>query len=312
MVSLPRIVALAIVLATSTAARADVPRDRAYALFEQANPLYLSGRYAEALSGYQQALDVYDHPRIRLAMVRTLAMGMSKPREAYPHLLAVFRDLERLDLDEREEARRLRNILLGQLGFVRLHCATDGVEVTVDGEALACAAEPLVVTVGRHQVVGRKPAYLTAALDAFVESGRETVVELRLVPLVDTTEKRRYWPLWKPWLVVAVGGAVAAAGVPLQLSAAGDFDELRRDAAACDAATGCAADDPRVPMLHELEDRGRLKNRIAVGLFVAGGVVTASGLTLVLLNRERTVVRDLAAAPLLAPGAAALSIAGRF
>src|SRR5262249_19507570 len=105
------------------------------------------------------------------------------------------------------------------------------------------------------------------------------------LPKPERTERR--WDAWKPWTVVAVGAAVALAGIPLQIAANGSISDYEKQvAAACPA--GCPKDS--VPAAaRDAESRAHLENGLAIGLFAAGGAALAGGVVLVLLNQPHPV-----------------------
>lgn len=307
-------------LATSVPARGQQPaptaaKDKAYAIYLEGVEHYVAGRYTQALAEYKRALAVYAHPRIELQIAKTLALGMGKPAQAYPYLARVERALARLQPDERIEAQRLRNSLLGQIGFVQVGCATPGVDATLDGKTVSCG-QSLVLTVGRHQLVGNKTGFLPRTVAVFVEPRKRATVTLRLLPRVAASRRVRYWSQWKPWAVVAGGVVVAAAAIPLQLRATDNFD---RFTAAVDAECGSQRCTPSDSVL-EIQDKARLQNRAAIAMWITGGTALAGGLLLTYLNRERTELIEqpdgsssgVSVAPLLGRGWRGVSVRASF
>ena len=95
----------------------------------------------------------------------------------------------------------------------------------------------------------------------------------------------RRWAAWKPWTVVGSGVALGLVGVPLFLSARDNFATYDAEIARlCPA--GCDADQLPTTVI-DARKRGELQHELAVGMFVAGGAVAATGIVLVIVNQPR-------------------------
>lgn len=263
-------------------------KERAYQVFKRGNALYMGGRYGEALAAYEIAVAIYDHPRIRLQIARTLALDLLKPRQAFPHLRSIMTELHRLEPDEQRRARRLRSVLLGQLGFVRVVCQTPGADVSLDGVPVGCGRQAHVVTAGKHQLVGKKAGHLPTTARVFVEPSKETRVRVRLTALADATEKRRRWAVWKPLVVVGGGALLGVAGFSLFRRSATNYARFR---ARVETECGPELCTPTRETL-AIEDRAILQNRIAAVVSVAAGLAMTGGLVLLYANRQRAVLME--------------------
>jgi hypothetical protein len=285
-----RLAAICVVCLAGRAAADDAPwqrgttapqRSESHRLFAQGNESFYRHDYARSLSLYEQALAIFAHPRVELAISETLAL-LGRPAEAYDHLAAALKfGVAPFDEDEYARAKALRDAVSRQVGTLIVGCVLDGARVTLDGRELpACPGTTRrVVMLGPHQIVGRMAGRLTTTENVVVAAGQEVNVQVRLDPV---PVYGRPWAPWKPWAVVGGGVAIALAGVPLQLAAQSNIDAFRQKVASC-GTLGCPSGDPAF----RLEARSKLENRLAIAAWSIGGAAAATGLVLVYLNRER-------------------------
>src|SRR5262245_39585446 len=170
-------------------------RDRGYKLFTDGNDRFVKRDWAGALDKYKAALAAWDHPRIRLALVRTLIF-LGRPADAYEHLEPAARfGSDPFDAEELAELGDHRKNLEAQLGVVIVECSTEGARLTLDGQVLlTCPGKTRkVVLPGRHQVVGQKTGYLTFTEETIADPGKQASLVVKLRPPAEAlrTEKRR-------------------------------------------------------------------------------------------------------------------------
>jgi hypothetical protein len=282
---------------------------------EAGNARFLEGQYSAALGEYQQALSAWDHPAIRFNIVRVLVnLG---------HIVEALDNLDRaleygaapLEAQVYSEALTLRAALLTSVGEVAVSCREPGAEVTLDGKKLLTCPGQVTrrVAPGSHQVVARKPGFLTATREPLVLGGKRARVDVAMVALADAAVTTRRWTAWKPWAVVGGGALVGGVGGLLQLKAASDFDRYDREVAAVCGDTGCGAGNPLPSSTANLESRARIENRVAIAMMLTGGAAVAGGVVLLWLNRPMTSIpREESApvrvAPAVGPGVAALDL----
>src|SRR5690606_13655211 len=120
-------------------------------------------------------------------------------------------------------------------------------------------------------------------------------VDLSLLTLSQATDASRRWAVWKPWAVVAAGGAIAVAGGGLHALAARTFTgyDDRVTNLMCAMPSG---DPPRIPGctegdigpgLSSQRRRAERQQRIAVGSYIVGSSLIATGIVLLYMNRPR-------------------------
>ena len=295
-------------------------RDHAHGIFSEANERFFKRDYGPAIELYEQALAVFDHPRIQLALARTL-IRVGRTADAHPHLVSSLRfGAAPLDAEEYADALELQASLAKQLGQLVIRCKRLGGRLTLDGKPIQpCPGEQRqVVMPGRHEIVGMQAGYLTFTAEVVAEAGGETVQDVELHRLETATVRRR-WSSWKPWTVVASGGVVVLSGVAFRLLAGHNLDVFAADVAMYCPIAGCAPGSPEFQTLKEmhvdaLEARGKLEDRVAISLWVVGGAVLAPGVVGVWMNRERMVpgVERLVVTPLLSPSGIGIGIAAEL
>lgn len=297
----------------------DEQKATAQARLEEGNALFLAAKHGEALAKYQAALQSWDHPAIRFNVVRAL-INLERPAEAYDNLELAL-EYGRAPLEDQvfQEAENYRLLLLGQIAELEVSCTEAGATVTLDGQELTTCpgTKSMRVLPGKHVVLARKPGYVTLTRDVVALPGKKESVPVILISVKSAMKLERRWATWKPWAVAGGGVALAGVGFLVQLAAQSNMDqydaELRRECTA-----GCLPDD--LPQsTRDLESRALLENKIAVGTMIAGGLVAAAGLTMVILNAPREVLPEDATAdpgtqlvPTVEPGVAGMALVGSF
>jgi hypothetical protein len=265
-------------------------RDQALAIYKEGNGLFEQSQYVEALSKYRDALAHWDHPAIRYN-IAVCQIHTEENVEALANLEAGLRyGAEPIGDELYKEGLTYKKLLEGQVARLKVSCSEEGAEVVIDGKPLlSCPGDStVVVKPGAHQVVASKAGYLTFTENLQLVSGSTRDLEVRLTRIVDVkvTYKTR-WPKWLPWTIAGAGLAVAVVGIPLEVSASSDFQDYdERLAEECPR--GCPVDGVPSEII-DLEDSGRLKNRLAIAAFAVGGAAVAAGLTMVVLNRPEAV-----------------------
>lgn len=273
-------------------------REQARRLLEEGNALFVQSRFPEALAKYEEAVAAWDHPAIRYNIARAL-IALDRPVEAYENVeKALAYGAAPLKEQVFAEAQNYERLLRRQIAEMEVRCEQAGVRISVDGqEFLTCpGARTVLLAPGSHQVVARRPGFLTMSRDVIVMPGPKASVDVRLLTLAEATRTERRWPVWKPWAMVGGSAAVAGLGVLLHLQAQSDLDQYGREVAILCGDRSCQPD--QLPAAtRDLETRAHVENTLAVGTLIAGGAGMAVGVALVILNRPRTVLPDQTAEP---------------
>jgi tetratricopeptide (TPR) repeat protein len=280
-------------------------RTAARALFLEGNRLFRIPLFARAAEQYAAALAKWKHPAFyfNLALAQ---LNLGKEVEAYESLQHALRHGEApLGADQFREAQKQLAEVKRQIGQLRVTCQTPGAEVTLDGVTLFIGPGSYEgwVKAKAHEITVKKAGYLSEARRVTVSSRQ--LQDIELVTLGQATDASRRWAVWKPWAIVIGGGAIAAAGGGFHALASRNFTAYDEQFRGLDCALpqgdppqvpGCPKDDPR------LEEQGlnaRLKlakreQRIAIGGYIVGGSLIATGVVLLYMNRPRLSEREAA------------------
>lgn len=298
---------------------------------QEGNGLLKESLFVAAAKVYRQALAEWDHPGIHYNLALAL-LNMDQPVEVYQHLEAAIRfGADPLDAEKLEHAKSYLRIIEKQVATVEVRCEVDGAEVTFDGQPLFRAPGRYqgLVRAGTHTITASKTGFTTTSRTENLAYDRRTSLNLKLYAAGDLIEYRRRYPIWRPAAVAAFGGVVLAAGVLFAVQSGRNFDAYDTSSLeVCRVGTmgvpGCAPGDSNYAALTKLKDRGDTYQRLATISFVAGGVIAAAGVVLLVLDRstpyrvdpegERRELGGATAfvAPLLGPGLAGLAGTGRF
>src|SRR5439155_9990662 len=133
------------------------------------------------------AVKHWDHPAIRFNMAVAL-VNLDQPLEAYEDLEAAMKfGAAPLGNDAYAQGLTYKKLLDGQLTHLRVTCALDGAEVTLDGQPLlhGRGEATRLLLPGSHQVVAAKPGFLTETSALVLVPGKEVVHAVALSPIVD-------------------------------------------------------------------------------------------------------------------------------
>jgi hypothetical protein len=283
-------------------------REAARAVFLEGNRLFKIPLFSQAVEKYTEALDKWKHPAFYFNLA-IAEINLSQYLEAREHLeRAMQYGPEPLRADRFQEARNQLVEVQRHLGRIHVACPTQDAEITLDGATLFTGPGEREVWVAprAHEVAAKKSDYGTLAKRVNVAAGARETISLSPRKLVED----RPWATWKPWAVFGAGVAiVGASGVVHALSARG-FSNYDAGFVTLDcAATGCteAQIDQKNPKLGPQLHRARLQQEIAVGGYLVGAAVIATGVALVVHNRPHLLEREdanpgrVAVAPLVSP-----------
>lgn len=273
-------------------------REAAKKLFLEGNRLFDIPVYIRAAEKYIAALAMWKHPAFyfNLGLAR---LNLGQDVEARDSLeQALKHGPEPLGAERFREAQEQLQDLERKLGRLRITCPTAGAEITLDGIPLFTGPgsyEGWVKAIA-HEVTAKKADYVSQSKRVTVLPGKFEVMALPLSRLVE----ERPWSTWKPWVVVAGGIAIAAAGGVVHGISARDFRGYDSGFSKLTCAkTGCMDQDidDMNPLLTPLLNRARLEQRIAVSGYAVGGSLIAAGTVLVYLNRPRLIEQGVTNSP---------------
>lgn len=263
----------------------------AEAIFMEGNRLFRVPLFAQAAVKYRAALATWKHPAIHYNLALAL-LNTGQDVEARENLeRALAYGEEPLGAAEFQEGQRQLAELERQLGRIKITCQTPGAEVTLDGVTLFTApgSHRVWVMPKSHEITARKKEYLSESRQVVVAPAGRDEIDLKLITLADAADANRRWATWKPWTVVAVGGAIAAGGgvfhrLSSQNADTYDAELLRLGCANDQVKPGCEVGQVP-PELNDRLARAQRQRDIAVGSYVVGGAVIAAGFVMLYLNR---------------------------
>jgi hypothetical protein len=265
-------------------------RREARTLFLEGNRLFWIPLFSRAAEQYSAALRKWKHPAFYFILALA-ELNLGQQVEAREHFAqAIQHGVEPLGTERFQEAMKQRDDLERQLGQIAIRCETPGAEVTLDGTLLFIGPGRYEgwVQARPHEITAKKPDHLSEARRVVVAAGARTTLDLRLTTLAEAADRSRRWKTWKPWAVVASGVTIAAASGVVHAISARTFRSYDAGFAAlqCAQTTGCLEED--VPgSLRDKLDRAELEQKIAIGGYIAGGAVIATGAVLLYMNRSR-------------------------
>jgi hypothetical protein len=291
-------------------------QDQALRIFQEGNALFEASEHAAALAKYREALKFWEHPAIRFNAAVAL-INLDQPLRAFENLeLALRYGDAPLGAEKYQQAQTYRKLLVGQIAELKVACPEQGAEVALDGQALFVgpgeAARWLMP--GAHQLVARKPGFLTETRSLVVLPGKPLLEQLTLQDIRSLpTNTVRRWSAWKPWSVVGAGALLAVLGVPVIVDSLHNVHDYEAAIDSCSAMVGGPCMVP--PTASDTLHRARVENVVAISLFSVGAAVAASGLAMAILNQPRVMPAEETAhaslAPLFGPGLVGLQVALR-
>lgn len=283
----------------------------AKALRAAGKALFLEHKYAEPLESYKQAIAEWDHPAIRFNIVRCL-IQLDRAVEASENLDAALKyGATPLEDTVYAEAIAYQKLLANQTGELEVSCEQRGAVITLDGQPLAACPshETRRIATGRHQLVGALTGFLTKTQDVVVVGSSHERAQVVLLPLGQAARVVHRWPTWIPWVVFGGGLAIVVTGALVESIASSKITDFDRALVRDCSGTGWGATRPIPAADLALEASAHTYSTIGAGVIVAGVVATATGATMLYLNRGRTQYRYEVAPQ---PGGATIALRARF
>jgi hypothetical protein len=265
-------------------------QQRALAIFDEGNALFLSSKYSAALGRYRDALSLWDHPGIHYNAAVCL-INLDQPLEAYEHLeKALAFGAAPLGDENNAQALLYKKLLSAQLAELHVVCAEPGAQVMLDGSLLFTAPGELTLRLrpGAHQLVARKSGLLTESRALQLPAGQLTREDVKLSAITATPMRSvRRWEVWMPWVVLGGGVLVAAVGVPFAIDAAANMSTFDEEVNRL-CASGCNEAELPASVI-EARERAETESGIALAALVGGGALAAAGVVLLLMNQPQLV-----------------------
>lgn len=264
-------------------------REAARQKFLEGNRLFRVPLFARAAEHYRAALASWEHPAFHFNLALAL-LNLGADLEARAALeRALAHGAGPIGTDQLAEGRKQLRDLEARLGRIEVAVTTPGARVSIDGAAVLVGPGRYAgwVAAGEHEVAANKPHHVAEVRRVAVSAGELEQVSLALITVDEAADAGRRWANWRPWTAVIAGAAVAATGGVLHALAARDFEAYDRDFSKLPCSIGgCARGDIPAPLRDQLDGAHRTQ-QIAVGAYIAGGALLATGAVLLYLNRPR-------------------------
>lgn len=317
--------AAVVALAFAKPAFAEEPRDPAAAetLFQQALEAFEAGRTPEACSKFAESmrLDPANGTLINLARCHEREGKIATAWSEYNDAAALSRRAGQPDRAAvAEEAAKRLEPLLPRLKIVAREQAPD-LAISRGGVRLGRAAfgEPLPIDAGMHRVVatavGKIPFATTITIAAEPKVTELVIPELETAPAPAVPSPSPFTPNDAPAgdrplliagaVVGGVGVAALISGAVLGAMSLSELGAAEDDASLCPGQV-CS------PAGREAVDAAAAKGDASTGLFVAGGVLAATGLLLIGVDLGREQPGAIAFVPRLGPFGAGGTATIRF
>jgi len=290
-------------------------KSRAKAKLVEGGELLKQGEYKDALRRFQEAYELVPSPKI-FYNFGLAYMNLGRATEAVEAFERFLDEATDATPNLRANAERLRSELLPKVATIVVRCETEGAAISVDGRAYGTTPRkvPIRLDPGPHSLVLEKAPTPPFIRNLDVKAGERVVVEAKLEepprsvavpsqPLIVAPplapvepEKPSLWRSLDGKMKAALGlGAVGVLalgfGAYEQLAASSKYKQFN-DTSTAPNWTGKCDSDPRVappygggvcPGLLSAGDSASLRAKVG---FIAGGVLAASSVVLVVLSRR--------------------------
>jgi len=157
---------------------------QAQVLLDEGTQAYGRGDYATALDKFTAAYKIFPSPKLWFNIGQA-NRDLGRPVEAVQAFDRFLREAGDAPPETLAEARRSAAELKTKLGQIKVSCATDGAEVTIDGKQIGSTplGEMVWTTPGRHQVAVQHEGFSPAIEDVVVVTGKVAVVDIPLRPI---------------------------------------------------------------------------------------------------------------------------------
>lgn len=287
------------------------PEEQATALglFQEATGLLTDAFFTKAIEKYAEALTHWDHPAIHFNMAKAL-MNLEKPVEAYTHLKASLKyGGAPLDADQIDQVNRYMKLLFdAELAELVIEAKEQDAIISLNGVELFKAPGRWegIVKADKNTILATKPGFQPAQEQRILPRGQKTEITLNLIAVESVTKYTRVMDAWKPWVVVGAGAAALIAGGIFTWQASDSFAAYDDGIEVCNAASS-------TPILNDNDadtggdvfackpnsalkgkkSSGETFNTLATVSYIAGGATLATGIVLLIINRERPITVEV-------------------
>lgn len=319
---------LAVVLLSGRLQAEDAnPEDKARTLLEQGKAARDAKDHATALRFFRESHET--HPTASQDALLNMAeceVALGQTAHAFLHYSEFLRNVKEPH-DRRAEVTGIVATMVKAgpwIRFIRRDLLEANTVVRIDGVVLGPItgkAEDIPAEPGEHTVVITEPTKGERKIIAKVEPGKRYAIDFRpkipptgvIGPQTGTSPASGTLPHWvlPSGIMLSTTGALSTlmVGALFANGSVSGRNLLEADCAKDDG-DGSTCDPAKVPNLEVRREGIQSDMRTATGLLVAGGVLAAASVTLILVYRSKST--NTAFAPLVLPGGGGLSAGGRF
>lgn len=278
------------------------PEEKAHILFESGKVAKEAKDLAEALRLFRESHDTYASPSLdALVNMADCENALGQTSTAYLHYTEYLRNAK----VPQDRGAEVTSIVAGMvkvgpwIRIARRDLLDAKTVILVNGISLGLIAgkvEDIPAAIGPHTVMIREPGKAERSVIVDVQPGKHAVVDFR--PKASPNGNNGQQPVGPetpkplPHWVLPVGIVLGGAGAVTTLAMGSGF------------AAGAAKESTNNP-----QESARLSTA-ATGLLIAGGVLTAATVVMVVVNHQKQ--RDVAVLPLPLPAGAGALFTGRL
>ena len=287
------------VCASAPAEPLESPAERAARSYASGVKAARAGQLETARTALLEAFDLAPEPRTaaNLGLVELMA---GRPRDAAEHLSYFLREARDVQPQDRQSTEELLARAKAKIGTVTLRVNVDRAEVLVDGRRVGASpfAEPVFLSPGSRRLEVRREGFTPASQVIEVAIGSTPIVELTLIPVLQSpvatappprpTPADRSAPRWRTAGILGGAGlAAAGAGVGIAFSFAAraketeavtESDLLTHRTPAKQTICPSQGSSPGCGHLQSLLDAKNTYRNVAIAGFAVGGIGVAGAL----------------------------------
>ncbi len=289
---------------------AQVDQDAAIELFAEGTRLLKDAFFTRAVDRYRQALARWDHPAIHFNLAKAL-MNLDNPAEAYLHLDASLKyGGAPLDAEQIEQAKHYKKDLYdNELAELVVSATEPDTIVTLNNTILFTAPGSWTGVVRPKDVslIASKTGFATVQLTPTLDKGKKNEIAIEMVPVERNVQYKRAFPNWIPWTVFSTGVVLLGGGAASTWQASESYKAYDSEVLACNSksVTPIAGTNGVIhacmptKAMNDKKDQGDLFSTLSLAGYIAGGAVAATGVILLIVNREKPIETEGTVAPLL-------------
>lgn len=260
-------------------------RERARKLFTQGNKAFEQRQVDRALKLYEEAYDIWPHPRVLFNKAVSLGF-LGRPLES----AVTFKEVLEYGPDPISELRYKQAVerymeLMGQLASLVVNCSDVGAKLFVNGVPIGVAPMSKKVTLGpgTHMITANLSGKVPYSAQVRLNPGELKRVTVSMEAFSDVVRYKTVsrYSYWIPTAVTVAAVALGGAGAGLMVKGRSDIDTLIR------TVNGWPDKTVANPFDDAARDSGVNMQKTGLALVGVGGVTAATAVILWILQRKK-------------------------